>query len=64
MSQASAAGAVDRPAGQQVTKVTVYKNGFTIDDGEFRDLSEEKNRKFMDTLMEGHIPPEVRNKSY
>lgn len=47
------------PAGSHVTKVTLYKNGFAIDEGEFRDLALEENRKFMDAITEGNVPDEV-----
>lgn len=49
----------ERPAGAAPMKVTVYKNGFKIDDGEFRDISVEENKQFMDTIMNGHVPAEV-----
>lgn len=53
------AGPVERPAGTSATRVTVYKNGFIVDGGEFRDLEVEENKKFMDTLTAGHVPREV-----
>lgn len=40
-------------------KLTVWKNGFQIDDGEFRDLSDPKNKKFMAEVEKNHIPQEL-----
>lgn len=40
-------------------KLTVYKNGFQIDDGEFRDISVPENKKFMDEVEKGFIPQEL-----
>jgi UBX domain-containing protein 1 len=40
----------------------VYKNGFIIDDGEFRDLKLEENKKFMSEVEKGYIPQELVNK--
>jgi UBX domain-containing protein 1 len=53
-------GVADRPEGTTATKVTLYKNGFIVDGGEFRDLEIPENRAFMDTLTAGHVPKEVR----
>ena len=43
-------------------KLTVWKNGFQIDDGEFRDLSVPDNKKFMDEVEKGYIPQELVSK--
>jgi UBX domain-containing protein 1 len=45
-----------------VCKITLYENGFTIDDGEFQDYSDPKNKEFMKKLNEGLIPSELRKK--
>ena len=42
-------------------KLTVYKNGFTVDDGPFRDISVKENKKFMDEVEKGFIPQELIN---
>jgi len=39
-------------------KLTVYKNGFRIDNGEFRDISLPENQKFMKEVEKGYIPQE------
>jgi hypothetical protein len=33
-----------------VCKITLYKNGFVIDEGEFNDYNEPKNKEFMKRL--------------
>jgi UBX domain-containing protein 1 len=40
-------------------KLTVWKNGFQIDDGLFRDVSIPENKKFMDEVEKGYIPQEL-----
>lgn len=46
--------------------ITLYKNGFKVDDGEFRDSSVAANGKFLDDLKNGVVPtemePEIRAK--
>ena len=45
-------------------KLTVYKNGFQIDDGQFRDVKEPVNKKFMDEVEKGYIPQELVDQGY
>jgi UBX domain-containing protein 1 len=40
-------------------KVVLYKNGFIVDDGPFRDLTTEQNRKFVESLGQGYAPQEL-----
>lgn len=47
---------------KSVCKITLYENGFTIDDGEFQDYNDPKNKDFMKKLNDGYIPPELRKK--
>ncbi len=35
-------------------KVTLYRNGFTVDDGAFRDYNDPANKKFMAELNKGY----------
>merc|ERR1711976_29143 len=42
--------------GNPNAKITLYANGFIIDDGEFRDFSNPENKKIMAQLKEGKIP--------
>lgn len=44
-------------------KLTLYKNGFTINDGEFRDKTAPENKRFMEDVERGEIPHELRTKN-
>jgi UBX domain-containing protein 1 len=37
----------------------MWKNGFSIDEGELRDYYDAKNRLFLMSVMSGRIPPEL-----
>ena len=39
--------------GNPTATVTIYKNGFTIDDNEFRSIEVPANRKFLEQIAEG-----------
>jgi len=43
-------------------KVTLYSNGFSLNDGPFRDCKEEENKLFVQELRQGKIPRELANK--
>ncbi|ANQ05754.1 Uncharacterized protein PCOAH_00001270 [Plasmodium coatneyi] len=43
-------------------RITLYKNGFIVDDGEFRDLEIEENKKFMQNIEAGILPKELAGK--
>ena len=43
-------------------KLTVYKNGFILDNGEFRKKDEPANKKFMEEIEKGYIPNELVQK--
>ena len=45
-------------------KITLWKNGFQIgeDNPELRDYNDPKNQQFMNELMQGRIPTEIREK--
>ena len=43
-------------------KVIMYKNGFILNNGQFRDKSIPENRKFMEEVEKGLIPEELINK--
>jgi UBX domain-containing protein 1 len=45
-----------------VAKITLYENGFTVDDGEFQDYNNPKNKDFMKELNEGIVPKELKKK--
>ncbi|PFH36565.1 UBX domain-containing protein [Besnoitia besnoiti] len=41
-------------------RVTVFRNGFTVDDGEFRSLENPENARFLDELKAGFAPRELQ----
>jgi len=43
-------------------KITLYSNGFVIDDGVFRPYDSEENKQFMKELNEGYVPKEIQDK--
>ena len=45
-------------------KLKLYKNGFILDNGEFRDIKEPKNKKFMEEVEKGYIPKELEKEGY
>ncbi len=45
-------------------QLTVYKNGFKVDEEPFRDIKEPANKKFMDEVEKGFIPQELVEKGY
>ncbi|XP_031831698.1 NSFL1 cofactor p47 isoform X2 [Nomia melanderi] len=38
----------------------LWKNGFTVNDSDLRSYNDPENRKFLDTIKRGEIPPEIR----
>ena len=43
-------------------KLSLYKNGFILEGGEFRNKNEPQNKKFMDEIEKGYIPNELVKK--
>ena len=43
-------------------KLSLYKNGFILDGGEFRNKSDPANKKFMEEIEKGYIPKELVKK--
>jgi len=43
-------------SGANVCKIILYENGFQIDEGEFQDYNDPKNKEFMKRLNDGYIP--------
>ena len=41
--------------------ITLYQNGFTIDDGPLRDLASPENQAFLEQLLGGRVPRELRD---
>jgi hypothetical protein len=47
---------------QKKMKITIFKNGFIIDYGEFRDKRIPENQKFLESIEKGYIPKELMKK--
>ena len=45
-------------------KLKLFKNGFILGDGEFRDIKDPQNKKFMEDVEKGYIPKELVKKGY
>lgn len=45
-------------------RLKVYKNGFIVEDGSFRPLTNQDNQKFMNEIEKGYIPQELVKKGY
>lgn len=60
--QARARGVVDnaREMGGNAITVTIYADGFTVNDGPLRPLSDPKNKKFLDDIQSGQLPQELK----
>lgn len=46
-----------RQLGENNIRITLYRNGFTVDDGPLRDLESPENKRFLELLNMGRIPP-------
>jgi hypothetical protein len=46
-----------------IVKITLYSNGFIVDEGEFREYEGEVNEKFMKEMNDGFVPHEIRDKT-
>ncbi|KAM8954011.1 UBX domain-containing protein 2A [Pelodytes ibericus] len=40
--------------------IKMWKNGFTINDGQLRDYADSANRQFMDSMRKGQLPSELQ----
>ena len=52
----------DREKPDVEIRITLYQNGFTVENGEFRDYNTEENKEFMKELNKGYVPKELREK--
>ncbi|KHN75542.1 NSFL1 cofactor p47 [Toxocara canis] len=48
----------DQPEQQEVT-LTMWENGFSVDDGPLRQFDDPENRSFLQSIMQGRIPMEL-----
>lgn len=54
-----AAGASDEEEQQQRRTITMYRNGFVVDDGPYRRLEDVENAEFLKSLAMGRTPREL-----
>ncbi|KAG8580113.1 hypothetical protein GDO81_007146 [Engystomops pustulosus] len=47
------------PEDEAEVVIKMWKNGFTINDGQLRDYTDSANRQFMDSMRKGELPPEL-----
>ncbi|XP_069829185.1 UBX domain-containing protein 2A [Dendropsophus ebraccatus] len=47
------------PEDEAEVVIKMWKNGFTINDGQLRDYTDAVNRQFMDSMKKGELPPEL-----
>lgn len=52
---------VTSPAPEGSRVITLYRDGFTVDDGPFRPLDDPMNKKFLDDMSRGYVPAELRD---
>ena len=49
----------DVPEQEEAINITLWKNGFTINDGPLRDFSSKENQEFIEDVKNGFIPKEL-----
>lgn len=49
-------------AGTNALPVRLWRNGFTVGDGELRDYNTPENKQFLECLKRGETPPELNEK--
>uniref|UniRef100_A0A8D0BM46 UBX domain-containing protein 2A n=1 Tax=Salvator merianae TaxID=96440 RepID=A0A8D0BM46_SALMN len=42
------------------TTIKLWKNGFTVNDGELRSYTDVANQRFLDSIKKGELPPELQ----
>uniref|UniRef100_A0ABM5GL45 UBX domain-containing protein 2A n=1 Tax=Pogona vitticeps TaxID=103695 RepID=A0ABM5GL45_9SAUR len=45
---------------QADTTIKLWKNGFTVNDGELRSYTDVANQRFLDSIKKGQLPPELQ----
>ncbi|KAM9317211.1 UBX domain-containing protein 2A [Gastrophryne carolinensis] len=58
--EAEDAGVNASPEDEADVIIRMWKNGFTINDGQLRDYSDAANRQFMDSMRKGELPLELQ----
>lgn len=58
-SQSESSSSGTPPTDANFGMITLYANGFTVGNGEFRDISDEKNKLFIEEMKNGDVPKEI-----
>jgi len=48
------------PSDEEMNTITIYSNGFTLNDGPLRETANPENQAFLDELLKGYVPRELR----
>lgn len=59
-SRGSGSGGGGGGGGVHRTVITMYRSGFTVDDGPYRRLDDPANSEFLTSMARGHVPRELR----
>ena len=62
VAKAKAGGDAGKGDSKTDVKITLYNNGFQIDDEEFRDYEAPENKKFIEEMKSGYVPQELAQK--
>jgi len=57
--QQQASGGNVEPGNRRIVTVTMYRNGFTVNNGPLREPSDPNNRQFIESLIQGYCPEEL-----
>lgn len=57
----TASGAMGDQAERKKKEIALYSNGFTVDDGPLREPNTPENQKFLEELLRGSVPSELRS---
>ena len=61
-SEARASRGGDEKGPDHEVRITMFKNGFQVEGGEFREYDTPENKEFISELNKGYIPKELREK--
>lgn len=53
-------GSMAGEEGLRRVKITLWANGFSVDDGELRTMDDPRNQQFLKEMQEGRVPSELQ----
>ena len=62
VAKAEKGGTESKDGAKSDVKITLWANGFQVDDAELRDYNDPMNKEFMKDLNEGYVPKELQQK--